>query len=60
MLIKSKQLTCYLGKEQNKVGLSEITFCIHQIDLSPSQINSRIFFIKILIYSINFSFQDIL
>ena len=40
-------------------NLSKITSCIDQINLSPSQINGRAFFVKTLIPSVSFPPQDI-
>ena len=49
-----KQFPYYPGQQQNAVGLSEIASYIYQINLSPSQIDDRAFFVKTLIHSISF------
>ena len=60
MLVTSKQFLCYPGPQRNRVGLSEIIFCMHQINLSPFWINNSAFFIKTFIYIIGFFFKNIL
>ena len=44
MFVTFKQFTRYPSQQQNRIGLSKITSRIHQIDLSPSQIDGRAFF----------------
>ena len=44
----------YPSLQQNGIGLSEIIFCNHQIDLLPSWIDGRAFFMKTFIYNVGF------
>ena len=50
----------YPDQQQNRAGLSKITFCIYQNDMSLFQIHNKAFFIKTFIHNVGFLPQNIL
>ena len=48
MFVTFKQFSCYFGQQQNGIDMSEITFCIYQVNFSRSQIDGKAFFFKFL------------